>query len=668
MDRVVAVDFECFYGDSLSVRLQGPVVYASLTDIFLVGIYSPDLQYVGPPEDAPWQEIAGGHWVSHNAGFDQAVFRAAVQRELILATPPSRWSCTADLSAFVGIGRKLAEAVKNSFGVTLDKSIRNRAGNRVWPHGFNAKMQEDFKRYCLEDARWSYELWMKWSDSWLPEEREFADIVRMRSHEGIHVDQAKLAQVKSILEMRVREARANIPWEDPPLSRPKLVAWCEEQGVPAPASTAEKNEVFGSWIEKYGVDFPQIFWVGKFRKANRRLALCEAIERRLMPGGRMNFTLKYHGAGNTGRLSGSDGLNMQNLNKDSDGGVDLRSVFVAGPGKIFIVADFAQIEPRVVAWICKDKVLLEKLAAGMNFYEADSRMAGVWSGEDGTLKKSDPKLYQLQKAQTLGIGYGMGTHRFIDSAKVQMDLSFTYDQAAFTIARWHQRYPRVKKVWNQLEAGMTRAFNLGESFGIKLPSGRELRYYDLAREQGGITGATTRGSKRRMRYWGGVLFENCLSCDTEILTNRGWKELLSVTLSDKLWDGLEWVSHGGVVSKGVQSTIELLGARCTPDHLLLTSVGWQTANDILYGKASILVSEIKSTCSMGRAKVQSSIGARVGGERWKAHSVESEVRLRKRSYHRASGFEESEVLLKDLPFAREFQTDSRHVFPPNMGS
>ena len=119
MNKVVAVDFESYYGDDLSVKRQGPVVYASLTDIFMVGIYSPGLQYVGPPQDAPWQEIAGAHWVSHNAGFDQAVFQAAVQRGLISATPPSRWSCTADLSAFVGVGRKLSEAVKNSFGVTL---------------------------------------------------------------------------------------------------------------------------------------------------------------------------------------------------------------------------------------------------------------------------------------------------------------------------------------------------------------------------------------------------------------------------------------------------------------------------------------------------------------------------------------------------------------------
>lgn len=508
MAQVVAVDFECFYGDDLSVKRQGPVVYASLTDIFMVGIFAPGLEYVGPPQDAPWREIAGAHWVSHNAGFDSAVFAAARDRGLIVATPPSRWSCTADLSAFVGVGRKLEEAVKNSFGEEISKSIRNRAGNREWPHGFNAKMQEDFKTYCLADARWCYQLWMKWQDSWLPEEREFAELVRMRSHLGIAVDQGKLAQVKSILEMRVREARAQIPWEDPPLSRPKLVAWCESQKIPAPASTAEKNSAFGNWIEQYGVDYPQIFWVGKFRKANRRLALCEAIERRMMPNGRMNFTLKYHGAGNTGRLSGSDGLNMQNLNKDSDGGVDLRSVFVAAPEKIFVVADFAQIEPRVVAWICKDQKLLEALGLGVNFYEVDARLAGVWDGVAGTLKASNKALYQLQKAQTLGIGYGMGVDRFIESAQTMLGIHFTYDQASFTIARWHQRYPRVKKVWNQLETGLTRAFNLKESFGIKLPSGRELRYYDLKHEKGGITGATTKGSTRRMRYWGGALFEN----------------------------------------------------------------------------------------------------------------------------------------------------------------
>lgn len=507
---VAAVDFETYYGDDLSVKRQGPVVYASLTQIFMVGIYGLGHSYVGPPEDAPWAEIAGAQWVSHNAGFDSAVFQACLNRKLIEATPPSRWNCTADLSAFVGVGRKLSEAVKNSFGIEISKSIRQRAGNRHWPEDFNPKMREDFKEYCLADARWCYKLWEKWHGLWLPEEREFADIIRMRSHRGITVDSEKLAQMKSILAFRVREAREQIPWEDPVLSRVKLVAWCDSVGVPAPKSTAEKSEAFADWVKDYGALFTQIFWVGKYRKANRRLALCEAIERRIMPGGRMNFTLKYHGAGNTGRLSGSDGLNMQNLNKEEEHGVDLRSVFVAAPGKILIVSDFAQIEPRVVAWVCKDVKLLGALGQGMNFYEVDARLAGSWDGTPGTLKKENKGLYNLQKAQTLGIGYGMGIKRFMEAALMMLGLAFTYDQAASIIAGWHRRYPRVKKVWNQLERGMTRAMMLKEPFVVRLPSGRCLTYYDLRRENGAITGATSQGAKRRMRYWGGTIFENVI--------------------------------------------------------------------------------------------------------------------------------------------------------------
>ena len=508
MDNLVAVDFEAEYGRDLKVQRQGPVVYANLTNIFMVSFFSLELQYVGPPGDAPWEKVAGAHWLSHNAGFDQAAFQASVRRGLISATPPSKWSCTADLSSFVGVGRKLADAVLNSFGVSLDKSIRNRAGNRQWPSGFNPKMQEDFKKYCLEDSKWCYRLGEKWNHLWLPEEEEFSQIVRKRSLEGIAVDTDALAQVKSVLNFRVREAREQIPWADPPLSRQKLVNWCREQGIEPPASTAEKSEEFAKWIEKHGLDFPQVFWVGKFRKANRRLALCEAIERRIMADGRMNFTLKYHGAGNTGRLSGSDGLNMQNLNKDSDGGVDLRSVFVAAPGKVLIIADFAQIEPRVSALICQDKKLLDQLAGGMNYYEVDARLAGVWNGEPGTLKKDNPKLYQLQKAQTLGIGYGMGPKRFTEAARSMLSLEFSLLEAQTIIGRWHVRYPGVRKVHTQLERAMNRALSLNESFGIQLPSGRWLRYYDLKREDGKITAATTKGSKRRMYYWGGVLFEN----------------------------------------------------------------------------------------------------------------------------------------------------------------
>ena len=47
-----AVDFEAHYSKKLSVRIQGVVNYSRATHIFLLAIYGPDVEYVGPVENA----------------------------------------------------------------------------------------------------------------------------------------------------------------------------------------------------------------------------------------------------------------------------------------------------------------------------------------------------------------------------------------------------------------------------------------------------------------------------------------------------------------------------------------------------------------------------------------------------------------------------------------
>jgi hypothetical protein len=62
--------------------------------------------------------------------------------------------------------------------------------------------------------------------------------------------------------------------------------------------------------------------------------------------------------------------------------------------------------------------------------------------------------------------------------------------------------------------------------------------------------------------------KNCVGADTEILTKRGWITISEVLLNDWLWDGIEWVQHSGLVAKGVQPTINLMGLSITPDHMM----------------------------------------------------------------------------------------------------
>ena len=58
----------------------------------------------------------------------------------------------------------------------------------------------------------------------------------------------------------------------------------------------------------------------------------------------------------------------------------------------------------------------------------------------------------------------------------------------------------------------------------------------------------------------------CFGADTEVLTDNGWKPIVRVTLNDRLWDGVEWCNHDGVIDQGTQSVLDLQGLKVTPDH------------------------------------------------------------------------------------------------------
>lgn len=58
----------------------------------------------------------------------------------------------------------------------------------------------------------------------------------------------------------------------------------------------------------------------------------------------------------------------------------------------------------------------------------------------------------------------------------------------------------------------------------------------------------------------------CIAEDELVLTNRGLVPIQSVELTDQLWDGVEWVSHDGVVYQGTKEVIEYDGLRATRDH------------------------------------------------------------------------------------------------------
>jgi DNA polymerase len=103
------------------------------------------------------------------------------------------------------------------------------------------------------------------------------------------------------------------------------------------------------------------------------------------------------------------------------------------------------------------------------------------------------------------------------------------------------------------------------------------------------------------RFMGKQAILGCFAADTMVLTDTGWRPIVDVRQSDKLWDGEEWVTHGGVVCQGEKDVLCWQEIGVTPDHRLLTREGWAPASQVAHGKAPLLASALSSGNSAWKA-------------------------------------------------------------------
>jgi hypothetical protein len=72
----------------------------------------------------------------------------------------------------------------------------------------------------------------------------------------------------------------------------------------------------------------------------------------------------------------------------------------------------------------------------------------------------------------------------------------------------------------------------------------------------------------------------CFGADTKVLTDAGWKSIISVQDTDLLWDGEEWVKHQGLLPQGEKEVLTAWGISATQDHEILTEHGWQEWKEV----------------------------------------------------------------------------------------
>lgn len=503
--------------------------------------------YIGRPEYFNhWKNLEGRILLAHNASFDSVVTHECMRRMIIPTLKDIEWQCTADLTSYLLAPRNLKGAMKTLFGKEISKAVRAGMDGR---HDYELPPNEydDLIEYGGSDAVECHDIWLEYCDQWPLIERAISCQNRNAIDDGVLIDR-EYAE-RALKELKSYQARVlcEIPWTskiNPKThefykagSLPALRQAVIDLGITPPKSFKKDDPGFLEWINEHEEDVPFI----KPRQVAVALAMhiarIEGILSSLDENGKAHPSFLYFGA-HTGRFSGksdASGTNINMLNMPRkpvfhgdknvfDGkGVDIRGMYIPRPGYKFAVYDYSQIEARFALWLVDDTHMMDALKLEGNLYQANAVAMG-WCKSLSDIKHTDPDMYRLAKCCVLGLGYGMGAAKFVDSCKSQgLDLPsvpvekwpeldrrlqfiirnvarikgdpFSEKNAKKvgqliyslkTVDEWRQANSKIVDKWHFYEEVFKQRVAAGkDTVAFRLPSGRIKRYYDphLAKEE-----------------------------------------------------------------------------------------------------------------------------------------------------------------------------------------
>jgi DNA polymerase-1 len=282
---------------------------------------------------------------------------------------------------------------------------------------------------------------------------------------GITIDPAQLRHMSGSMETELARlteeiyALAGKPFN---VNSPQQLAQVlfEDLKLPAPVKTG-KGKVFSTAadvLEDLSDQYPIAAKVLEFRQiAKLKGTYADALPELIDPStGRVHTTFNLAGSA-TGRLSSSN-PNLQNIPVRTELGREIRAAFVPRPGWKLIVADYSQIELRLLAHMSKDKVLTEAFRNGEDIH---TRTAAEVFGVGPLMVTSDHR--RAAKAVNFGIVYGQTPFGLAKSLGIERGEATRYINAYF------DRYKGVRVFIDQTIAEVRRTGVSVNLYGRRRP-------------------------------------------------------------------------------------------------------------------------------------------------------------------------------------------------------
>ena len=410
--------------------------------------------------------------IGHNLKYDSHVLMRPVNGGIRLA-PVDDTMC---LSYVLDAGRVSGHSMDNLAGHWLDHSTikyEDVCGKGAKQVPFGSLAPEAALDYAAEDADITLRLWQMLRPRLATEgmtsvyerlERPLIPVLADMENAGITVDPSILARMSNDFATRMEAFQTEIhalAGEEFNIASPKQLGEIlfDKMGL-----QGGKRAKTGAWstsadvLETLAAEGVEVAArVLDWRQlAKLKSTYADALVDSILPdSGRVHTSFSMVGA-STGRLSSSD-PNVQNIPIRTAEGRQIRTAFVAAPGKKLISADYSQIELRLVAHVAGEQSMIDAFRAGVDIHaRTASEVFGV------PLDQMDGETRRRAKAINFGIIYG------ISGFGLARQLGIRQGEARDYINAYFENFPGIRAYMDRIKLEARETGHVETLFGRRI--------------------------------------------------------------------------------------------------------------------------------------------------------------------------------------------------------